>query len=39
MLKTLTEDYEITNMGEQMLPCCGHTLIANDSLDTVYISG
>ena len=39
MLKTLTEDHEITNMGEQMLPCCGHTLITNDSIDTVDISG
>lgn len=39
MLKTLTENHEITNTGEQMLPCCGHSLFANATLDTVNISG
>ena len=39
MLKTLTEDHEVTNSGEQMLPCCGHSMIANDARDSVAIIG
>lgn len=39
MLKTLTENHEVTNSGEQMLPCCGHFMIANKAMDNVYISG
>lgn len=39
MLKTLTEDHEVTNSGEQMLPCCGHFMLANQTRDNVYISG
>lgn len=38
MLKTLTEDHLPTE-GEQMLPCCGHTMIANKTLDEVDIIG
>lgn len=38
MLKTLTEDHLPTE-GEQMLPCCGHTIIANKTLDQVDIIG
>jgi len=39
MLKTLTENHEVTNSGEQMLPCCGHGMIANEAMDTVSIIG
>lgn len=39
MLKTLTEEHEVTNSGEQMLPCCGHFMLANQTLDNVFISG
>lgn len=38
MLKTLTENHEIGD-GEQMLPCCGHGMFANEALDTVSIIG
>ena len=38
LLKTITEDHYKTD-GEQMLPCCGHFLIANDKLDMVTIIG
>lgn len=39
MLRTLTEDHEPTP-GEQMLPCCGHSMYPGDSmLNTVFISG
>lgn len=38
LLKTLTEDHVI-DQDNQMLPCCGHTLIANDDLNEVVISG
>ena len=38
LLKSLTEDHIIYE-GQQMLPCCGHTMIAreNGRLDTVDI--
>ena len=39
MLKTLTEDHLIEPHGPQMLPCCGHFLIADKSLENVYIGG
>ena len=38
LLKTLTEDH-VSGKDNQMLPCCGHTLIANDDLTKVVISG
>lgn len=38
LLKTLTEDHAI-GQDNQMLPCCGHFLIANESLDNVTIIG
>lgn len=39
MLRTLTENHEPTP-GEQMLPCCGHSMYPGDSmLNTVFISG
>lgn len=38
LLKTLTENH-IINTDNQMLPCCGHFLIANEKLDNVNISG
>ena len=39
MLKTLTEEHTPEDCGEQMLPCCGHSLFANEALDEVRISG
>lgn len=38
LLKSLTEDH-IIYQDIQMLPCCGHILIANDDLSEVVISG
>lgn len=38
LLKSLTEDH-IMYQDIQMLPCCGHTLIANEDLSEVVISG
>lgn len=39
MLKTLTENHEVTNSGEQMLPCCGDSMIADETMETVTIIG
>ena len=39
LLKTLTEDKLMAEHDIQMIPCCGHTLIANDDLTEVAISG
>ncbi len=39
MLKTLSENHLIPNNNEQMLPCCGHFIIPNDTLDNVEIMG
>src|SRR5699024_6157336 len=38
MLRTLSRDH-LPTIGEQMLPCCGHTMIANETLDEVDIIG
>ena len=38
LLKTLTENH-ILDEENQMLPCCGHTLIPNETNDTVDIIG
>lgn len=38
LLKTLTEDH-IMDTENQMLPCCGHFVIPNDTLDNVTILG
>ena len=38
LLKTLTENHLIGEEN-QMMPCCGHCLIANETLDTVQIMG
>lgn len=38
LLKSLTEDH-IIHQDIQMLPCCGHTLIADDKLEHVEIFG
>ena len=38
LLKTLTEDHIIYE-DNQMLPCCGHFCIPNDTLDNVDIIG
>ena len=39
LLKTLTEDKIMAHHDIQMVPCCGHFLIANDDLTEVAISG
>ena len=39
LLRTLTENHIPANCGEQMLPCCGHSLIADEALDNVTIIG
>lgn len=38
LLKTLTEDH-MMGQDNQLLPCCGHFLIANDELTNVTIIG
>lgn len=38
LLKTLTEDH-IIDQDNQMLPCCGFTLIADETSENVVISG
>ena len=38
LLKTLTEDH-IINTDNQLLPCCGFSILPNDSLDNVTILG
>ena len=38
LLKTLTENH-IINTDNQLLPCCGFSIFANESLDNVLISG
>lgn len=38
-LKTLTEDKLMAEHDIQMIPCCGHFLIANNDLTEVQISG
>lgn len=39
LLKTLTEDKVMSEYNIQMVPCCGHFLIANKDLSQVTISG
>ncbi|MBE6114722.1 MAG: hypothetical protein E7191_06535 [Erysipelotrichaceae bacterium] len=39
LLKTLTQDKVETWNDIQMIPCCGHTLLANEDLSEVTISG
>lgn len=39
LLKTLSEDKLMAPHDIQMIPCCGHFLIANDDLTEVQISG
>lgn len=38
LLKSLTEDHHTGN-DNQMIPCCGHFLVANDTLTQVEIIG
>lgn len=38
LLKTLTENH-IIDTDNQMLPCCGFSMIPNETLDNVTISG
>ena len=39
LLKTLTEDKIMSKYDIQMIPCCGHFMIANHDLTEVQISG
>ncbi|MBR2131323.1 MAG: hypothetical protein IJ955_02085 [Oscillospiraceae bacterium] len=39
LLKTMSEDKIMAPYDIQMIPCCGHTLIANNDLTEVVISG
>ena len=39
LLKTLTEDKLMAEYDIQMIPCCGHTFIANVNMTEVQISG
>lgn len=39
LLKTLTENKVMAYHDVQMIPCCGHSLIANKDLTEVQISG
>ena len=39
LLKTLREDKRMAPYDIQMIPCCGHFLIANNELTEVQISG
>ena len=41
MLRTLTEDRSVEDgmFGEQMLPCCGFNMYADETLENVTISG
>ena len=39
LLKTLTEDKVMAKYDIQMVPCCGHTLLANHDLTEVQILG
>jgi len=41
MLRTLTQEHEIEDSmyGEQILPCCGFNMYADDTLENVFISG
>lgn len=38
LLRSLTEDHK-TGEENQMIPCCGHFMVANDDLSEVWISG
>lgn len=39
LLKTLTEDKIMKDYDIQMIPCCGHSVFANNDLTEVMISG
>lgn len=39
LLKTLTEDKIMSEYDIQMVPCCGHTLLANEDMTSVMILG
>lgn len=38
LLRSLTENHQ-TGEDNQMIPCCGHFMVANEDLTEVYISG
>ena len=39
MLKTLTEDHRRDGEEAQMLPCCGHFMVADEAIENVWIDG
>ncbi len=39
MLRSLTENHKVTNHGEQMLPCCGQCMIADEAMQAITIIG
>lgn len=39
MLKTLTEDHRRGGEDAQMLPCCGHFMVADETLEHVWVDG
>ena len=39
LLKTLTQDKIMSEFDIQMIPCCGHSLFANNNLTEVTVSG
>ena len=39
LLKTLTEDKIMSYNSIQMIPCCGHFMVANSDVNEVWISG
>lgn len=38
LLRSLTEDHQ-TGQMMQMIPCCGHFMVANEDLTEVYVDG
>ncbi len=38
LLRSLTEDHQ-TGQMTQMIPCCGHFMVASDDLTEVYVDG
>ena len=38
LLRSLTENHK-TGQMMQMIPCCGHFMVANDDLTAVYVDG
>jgi len=39
LMRTITCDYKKGDFGNQLLPCCGHFLIADETMDFITICG